>query len=47
LVGTVLATRYVPWPRELEFLAAAALAVVSSSAVGALLVHLPGVSRLV
>lgn len=45
LVGTVLATRLVPWPPEIEYLAAAALALVGSFGLGALLVRLPVVSR--
>ncbi len=47
LVGTVLATRYVPWPPEVELLTAAALAVVGSFGIGALLVRIPGLSRFV
>lgn len=46
-VGAVLATRHVAWPPEVEYLTAAALAVVGSFGVGALLVRLPGVSRVV
>jgi fucose 4-O-acetylase-like acetyltransferase len=46
LVGTVLATRYVAWPPEVEFLAATALGVIGSFGIGALLVRLPGVSRI-
>jgi glucans biosynthesis protein C len=47
LVGTVLATRLVPWPPEIELITAAALAVIGSFAVGALVVRLPRVSRFV
>jgi hypothetical protein len=47
LVGTVLATRWVAWPPEVEFVLAAALAVAGSFAIGALLVRLPGLSRIV
>jgi fucose 4-O-acetylase-like acetyltransferase len=39
LVGTVLATRSVAWPPELEWVAAAGLAVVGSFVVGALLIR--------
>ena len=46
-IGAVLATRYVSWPPEVEFPAAAALAVIGSFGIGALLVRLPGVSRFV
>jgi len=45
--ATVLATRYVSWPPEIEFPAAAALAVIVSFGIGALLVRIPGVSRIV
>lgn len=47
LVGTVLATRWVTWPPEMEWAAAAGLAVIGSFGVGALLVRVPGVSRIV
>ncbi len=47
LVGTVLATRHVDWPPEVEFPMAAALAVIGSFGIGALLVRLPRVSRFV
>jgi fucose 4-O-acetylase-like acetyltransferase len=47
LVGTVLATRHVDWPPEVEFPVAAALAVIGSFGIGALLVRLPRVSRFV
>lgn len=45
LVGCVLATRYVPWPPEVEYVVAGAIAVVASFALGALLLRVPGVSR--
>ncbi len=45
LVGTVLATRHVGWPPEIELLTAAPLAVVGSFGIGALLVRIPGLSR--
>ena len=45
LVGTVLATRHVDWPPEVEFPAAAALAVIGSFGIGTLLVRLPRVSH--
>lgn len=47
LVGTVLATRHVGWPPEVEWTAAATLAVVGSFGVGALLIRVPGISRIV
>jgi fucose 4-O-acetylase-like acetyltransferase len=47
LVGTVLAIRSVAWPPEVEWLAAAGLAIIGSFGVGALLVRLPDVSRIV
>jgi hypothetical protein len=46
-IGAVLATRYVSWPPEVEFPVAATLAVIVSFGVGAFLVRLPGVSRIV
>jgi hypothetical protein len=46
-IGAVLATRYVSWPPEVEFPVAATLAVIVSFGVGALLVRIPGVSRIV
>lgn len=46
-VGAVLATRAVLWPPELEYVVAAALAVVGSFAIGALLVRVPVVARVV
>jgi glucan biosynthesis protein C len=45
-VGAVLATHGVGWPPEIEYVAAASLAVVGSFGIGALLVRLPGVSRI-
>jgi fucose 4-O-acetylase-like acetyltransferase len=47
LVGLVLATRYVPWPPEAEYLVATVLGVVATFGVAALVVRLPGVSRIV
>lgn len=47
LVGTVLATRWVDWPSEVEFVLAAALSVAGSFGIGAVLVRLPGLSRIV
>jgi surface polysaccharide O-acyltransferase-like enzyme len=46
-IGAVLATRYVAWPPEVEYPAAATLAVVGSFAVGTLLVRIPAVARIV
>ena len=46
-IGAVLATRYVAWPPEVEYPAAATVAVVGSFGVGTLLVRIPGVARLV
>lgn len=46
-VGAVLSTRLVPWPPEIEYPIAAALAVIGSFAVGALIVRIPGVARIV
>jgi fucose 4-O-acetylase-like acetyltransferase len=46
LVATVLATRHVGWPPELEWLAAASLAVVIAFGIGALLTRVPGVSHI-
>jgi peptidoglycan/LPS O-acetylase OafA/YrhL len=45
LVGAVLAAREVSWPPEVEFVAVAGLAVVVSFGLAALLVRLPGLSR--
>ena len=47
LVGAVLATRWVDWPPEVEFVLAAGLAVAGSFGIGMLLARLPGVSRIV
>lgn len=47
LVGVVLATRAVGWVPEVEFLAASVLGVVGSFAVAALVLRIPGVSRIV
>lgn len=46
-VGAVLATRHVGLPPEIEWAGAATVAVVASFAVGALIVRLPGVRRIV
>ncbi|HEX5188673.1 MAG TPA: acyltransferase [Streptosporangiaceae bacterium] len=46
-VGAVLSTRLVPWPPEIEYPIAAALAVIGSFAVGALIIRIPGVARIV
>ena len=46
-VGAVLATRQLAWPPELEYLTAATLAVAASFGIGALLVHTPGIARIV
>lgn len=46
-VGAVLTTRYAAWPPEIGYLAAATLAVGGSFGIAALLVRLPGVSRIV
>ncbi|HEX6578462.1 MAG TPA: acyltransferase [Jiangellaceae bacterium] len=47
LIGFVLATRLVAGPPEVEFFVATALAVAGSFGVAALLVRIPGVSRIV
>lgn len=47
LVGLVLGTRLVPWPPEAELAAVAGLGVVLSFGIGALLVRVPGVARVV
>ena len=47
LVGLVLASRHVAWPPELKYLEVAVLGVAISFALGALLVRLPGLSRIV
>lgn len=46
LLAAVLATRATQWPPEIDYLAACALAVVGSFALGAALVRLPGASRI-
>ncbi len=46
LVGLVLASRYVPWLPEVEYLVVTALGVAASFFVGWLLLRLPGVSRI-
>lgn len=43
-VWAVLATRYVAWPPEVEYLTASVLAVAASFGVGSLLIRLPDVS---
>jgi hypothetical protein len=45
LLGAVLATRLVVWPPEAEFVAATALGVAGSFGLAAVLVRLPGLSR--
>lgn len=45
LVAVVLATRLVPWPPEAKYVAAVVVGVVASFGLGALLLRLPGVSR--
>lgn len=47
LVGAVLATRVIVAPPEVEWVAAATLGVMGSFGVGALLVRVPGLSRIV
>jgi acyltransferase-like protein len=47
LVGLVLASRQVPWPAELKFLTVGALGVALSFGLGAALVRLPGLSRVI
>ena len=47
LVGLVLAARLAPWPPELKYLTVSALGVAASYGFAALLVRLPGVSRVV
>ena len=47
LVGAVLATRAAPWPPEADYLTAAGLAIAGSFGLGALLLRIPGVSRIV
>lgn len=46
LVCLVLASRQVPWPPEVEYLLLAVLGVIGSFGLGALVVRLPGVSRI-
>lgn len=46
-VGAVLSTRLVAWPPEIEYPFAAILAVIGSFAVGALVIRIPVVSRIV
>jgi hypothetical protein len=43
----VLATRHIAWPAEIEYPVAAVLALVGSLALGALVIHVPGVARIV
>lgn len=45
LLESVLASRFVPWPPELEYLTVSVLAVGGSFGLGALAVRLPGVVR--
>ncbi len=47
VVGLVLATRLVPWPPEVEYLATALLGVAGSFGLAALLLRVPGVARIV
>jgi glucans biosynthesis protein C len=47
LVGLVLASRHVAWPPEIEYAAVGVLGVLGSFMIGALLLRLPGVSRVV
>jgi fucose 4-O-acetylase-like acetyltransferase len=47
LIGAVLSTRLVDWPPEVELVVASTLAVATSFALGAVLVRLPGVRRIV
>ena len=47
LVGCVLATRYVPWPPEVEYVLASALGVAGSFGLGAMLLRVPIVARVV
>jgi glucan biosynthesis protein C len=46
LVGLVLASRQVPWPPELKYLSVAVLGVTVSFGLAALVVKLPGLSRI-
>ncbi|PFG40164.1 fucose 4-O-acetylase-like acetyltransferase [Georgenia soli] len=47
LVGLVLASQHVAWPPEVSFLVVSAAAVAGSFALGALVVRLPGASRVI
>lgn len=47
LVGLVLGSRWVPWPPEAKLAAVAGLGVALSFGIGALLVRVPGVARVV
>lgn len=47
LVALVLGSRHVAWPPEIKYLAVASLGVALSFALGAMVVRVPGVSRLV
>ncbi len=47
LVGLVLASHHVAWPPELKYVVVATLGVAVSFAVGAVLVRVPGLSRIV
>jgi len=47
LVGLVLASRFVPWPPEAEYLLVSVLGVAASYALGSLVVRLPGASRVI
>jgi hypothetical protein len=47
LVALVLASRQVGWPPEVKYLAVASLGVAFSFAVGALIVRIPGLSRVI
>jgi fucose 4-O-acetylase-like acetyltransferase len=47
LVALVLASRHLEWPPELKYVAVASCGVVISFAIGAVLVRIPGLSRLI
>lgn len=47
LVGLVLATRWILWPPEIEYLTVAVLGVAGSFGLASLIVRIPGVSRVV
>jgi hypothetical protein len=47
LVGLVLASRYVPWAPEVEYVLVTALGVAGSFALGWLVLRIPGVGRVV